>query len=75
MNCWDEKFKLCEHTEFFLRAKTFDIKVGYVENVIIGHTLARSTEYNKFRARGVSYQKFTAERYGYDKWIKRYRHI
>jgi (N-acetylneuraminyl)-galactosylglucosylceramide N-acetylgalactosaminyltransferase len=71
-NRWDENYKLCEHNEFFLRAQQNNIRVGFIDNVIIGHSIARDPDYNTFRSRGVLYLKLTEEKYGYNKWVKRY---
>lgn len=72
-NKWDENLKLCEHNEFFLRAK-FEktLKVGFIPDVVIGHSIARDPIYNQYRSRGTSYLDYTAKKYGYKDWKKLY---
>lgn len=53
---WDNKQKLAEHSDFFLRAKG-DLVVGYDETVSIGHQVAGSADYNRYRMRGTRYAR------------------
>lgn len=52
---WDEELKLAEHTDFFLRAKDYNIKITYTPDIQIRHNHDRSIEYSKFRSRGKDY--------------------
>lgn len=72
MDGWDPQFKLCEHTEFFLRAKQHNLVVGCISDVIIGHTVTRSPDYDRYRIRGRSFQKLTATKYNYHTWVQKY---
>lgn len=72
MGGWDPQFKLCEHTEFFLRAKEHKLVVGCISDVIIGHTVTRAPDYDKYRIRGRSFQKLTALKFKYHTWVQKY---
>lgn len=45
---WDEQFKICEHRDFFLRAKG-RLLVGAMQSVAIMHEHIEDTRYRKFR--------------------------
>lgn len=46
---WNNKLKICEHTEFFIRAKKHKIKCTALPYFIAINTHARNKRYNKFR--------------------------
>lgn len=70
---WDPSLKLCEHTEFFLRAQGV-LKVGQNNSVIGHHLRGRSFEYDKMRDRAPQFTIKVNEMYGITKitqWGKR----
>ena len=51
---WDEKLKLTEHTDFFLRAKAAGVLTGVCADIVVGHRPGNDSEvYRTHRRRGV----------------------
>lgn len=51
---WDNELKLQEHTEFFVRAKAFGIKVGFTNKMSVKHFPEQSKNYSSKRGRDFS---------------------
>jgi glycosyltransferase involved in cell wall biosynthesis len=67
---WDDSLKSGEHTEFFIRAKLNDCKVGYTKKLKARHYPLKLKEYSKFREdKGDFYTKKILNKYNARKWI------
>jgi len=54
---WDESLKIMEHSDFFIRAKNMNYKVGYINDIYIIHDRLTNETYNKFRNDRAKYYK------------------
>ena len=66
---WDNRLKLQEHTEFFLRMKNKGLKVGYLPSVVIKHERVENVEYKEYRKR--NFEKIWHEEYGVKEVIRK----
>lgn len=66
---WDEHFKLGEHTDFFLRAKANNVRVGVCPDVHVLHKPERTEVYQTFRDREKSYRLDMMKKHGLRKII------
>ncbi len=69
INGWDEKLKLLEHTDFFLRAKQAGLKTGYCPDIHVYHKPLRNKHYNKFRfgQETQHYRQLLKNKWNYDR--------
>lgn len=63
MGGWDNDLKLQEHTEFFVRAKTFGLKVGFTNKMSVKHFPEHSKNYSSKRGRDFS--QLFLKKYGF----------
>ena len=54
---WDDQLKLGEHTEFFLRLKLRDAKVGFTPDVVVEERRHRSNLYQRYRRRASTFKQ------------------
>lgn len=76
MGGWDERLKIAEHTEFFLRAKRAGLRTGYARKIRVDHIhLAdecSSEDYAPYRkTRAPEFRRIWLETYGIKKVVTR----
>jgi GT2 family glycosyltransferase len=67
MGAWDPELRQNDHTEFFVRARRHDLRVGYCQEVISWHWMSRPEGYTAFRNR--SFHHIAAQKIGVDRII------
>lgn len=72
---WDEALKIGEHAEFFIRAKSAGLKVGYTPLAEVRHSPIKqerfSEDYKPFRTRLPEFRKIWLAKHGIQKVVKR----
>ena len=61
---WDDELKLGEHTDFFLRAKEYKLKITFEPSVLIKHNHDRTESYGMFRSRANQYVQLFMRKHG-----------
>lgn len=63
---WDERLKVVEHTDFFLRAKLFGLTVGYTHSVVVDHKRHGGTPtYRKHRHAVGKHKRMMLNKWGF----------
>lgn len=66
---WDNDLKICEHLDFFWRAKQNNIKSVFLENISAVNHHTKNKEYSKYRDRVVKFQALQMKKIGVNKII------
>ena len=66
---WNDDLKMGEHTDFFLRAKTMDVRVGYCPSVQVFHAPEKSAGYARYRKRAKEYRLVMMKHHGIRKIV------
>jgi len=73
INGWDDRLKIGEHEDFFIRAKMAGLKVAYTRRVSVDHVIFRderfSKEYQSFRCRMPEFKKIWLEKHNIDQIV------
>lgn len=65
---WDERLKLAEHTDFFLRAKGL-LTISHCTQVNVAHHYIRTPDYNTYRQRALFYSIRMMKKHGLTRTI------